>query len=524
MSALTLAGATVVDGTGAPAVTADVVINGDRIEAVAPLGTAQTEKVIDCAGLLLTPGFIDIHSHSDLTLLLDPRAASSVHQGVTLEVIGNCGHGCAPLRDPDVARAAIYGPIPKRGFFGWSTMGGYLEQLEQVRPAVNVVVLVPNGQLRLATLGREQRPASSDELRDMKRLLEEGLEAGAWGFSSGLEYATENASTEQEIDLLCTTVHRYGGFYATHTRNRDSRALAAIDEAIGTARRTGVPLQISHITPRLDTEGTLIALERVDHARADGLEVNFDMHTRMFGFTHLKNLLPLWALKGTSDEISARLRDVAMLERIHQHPNLITGVGDWNKVVLVDSVALPKFNGLSFKEIGRRLDRSAFDAAMHILIADVEQIERPMVLLLTYSEEMLRRTYEHPLCIVGSDATALAPDGVLAQEKFHGAYTWASWFLRRMVRELRALTLSDAVYRLTGLPARTLGLTDRGRIAVGYRADIAVINWADYGDTGTVAQPSQLARGVRHLFVNGVATLRDGAETGARAGLVLRRS
>lgn len=522
MTGWTLAHAEVLDGSGAPAYPADVVVRGERIEGIAAPGTAQVGRVLDCRGLLLTPGFIDIHSHSDLTLLLDPRAASSVHQGVTLEVIGNCGHGCAPLKDIDVARTAIYGPIPERGFFRWSTMAGYLQALEEARPAVNVVALVPNGQLRLAHVGRAQRPASADELARMGRDLEEGLDAGAWGFSSGLEYVQEGAASGAEIDALCRIVARRGGLYATHTRHRDRRALEAIDEAVQTAARTGVALQISHITPRAGLPEAAAALERVDQARAAGLDIGFDMHTRLFGFTHLKNLLPLWALEGTPAQIRARLADPAQQQRIRAHPNLIAGVGDWRKVVLVDSQALAECNGLGFDEIARRLGTDGLGAGLAALAADVEQIERPMVLLLTYSEEMLRLTYQHPACMPGSDATALAPDGVLAGEKFHGAYTWAAWFLRRMVRETGALALPDAVHRLTGLPARRLGLADRGRIAPGMRADIALLDWAAYGDTGTVQAPSQLARGVRHLLVNGVATLLDGTPTGERAGQVLR--
>lgn len=522
MTPITFVNASVVDGTGAEPFKADVVVSGDRIVDLAAPGSVQHGTRVDCDGLLLTPGFIDIHSHSDLTLLLDPRASSAIHQGVTLEVIGNCGHGCAPLRDIVLAKTAMYGPVPRGGFFGWNTMAGYFDKLEEARPAINVVALVPNGQLRLAHIGLQQRVASEDELAAMCRDLEVSLDAGAYGFSSGLEYVQERACSPQEIDALCHIVARRGGLYATHVRDRDRYAVQAIDEAIETSRRTGVRLQISHITPRGGMADTQAALTRIDNALADGLDVGFDMHTRLFGFTHLKNLLPMWALEGSAGEIHKRLRDPQVLERIRQHPNLISGVGDWSKIVLVDSLEFAAFNGLTFDVIASMKQITPFDAAMDVLRADVEHLQRPMVLLKTYSESVLRTTYEHPGCMPGSDATTLAPDGPLADEKFHGAYTWASWFLRRMVRETSALTLPDAIHRMTAMPAKRLGLADRGRIAAGCHADIAVIDWQRYSDSGTVGSPSQLAKGVEHVMVNGSLTLSHGRLTGERTGRLIR--
>jgi N-acyl-D-aspartate/D-glutamate deacylase len=523
MAELTLANATIVDGTGSTPYVGDVIVRGAAIDAIAPAGSAAHGEVIDCRGALLTPGFIDIHSHSDLTLLLDPRARSAIHQGVTLEVIGNCGHGCAPLADVDAARLAMYGPIPERGYFSWSSMAGYFDLLAAAAPAVNVVALVPNGQLRLSTLGREMGTADAQARAAMQRSLEDSLDAGAWGFSTGLEYVQEGATSTDEIDALATIVARRDGLYATHTRHRDHRALEAMDEAIGTAQRTGVRLQISHITPRSGLDDARRALERIDGAIDTGLDVGFDMHTRLHGFTHLKNLLPLDVQQGTPEDVRRRLADPAVIERIRAHANLIAGVGDWAKVTVIDSVARADCNGRTLAAIGADDNIDGHAVAIDILRADAEHLHRPMVLLATYSEDMLRLTFEHSGCMPGSDATTLAPDGVLAGETFHGAYTWAAWFLRRMVRETRALSLPEGIRRLTSMPAARLGLADRGRVARGCRADIAVLDWERYGERGTLAAPSQLAQGVRHVLVNGVVTLRDGAATGARAGEVIRR-
>ena len=518
---LALTGGTVIDGSGGPARRADVFVRDGMIADVGNFDVGPDTAMIDATGLVVAPGFIDIHSHSDYTLLVDPRAVSSVMQGVTLEIVGNCGFGCAPIIDPALASMAIYGALQGKTLSACST-ADYLERLEAARPAINVMTLVPNGQLRLGHVGVRATPASVDQLDKMKATLRQSLDEGAAGFSTGLEYAQESGATIEEVTALCRVVAKTGGLYATHTRNRDRLAVAAVAEAIETAQAAGVRLQVSHITPRTGIAATEHAIRLVEEARAAGLDVAFDMHTRTFGFTHLKNIVPPWVLEGPAAAIAGRLRDPANLDEFRNHPNLISGVGDWERVVLVGSRKLPELNGLTLAEIGRQQGADPIQAAVRILEIEVETLLDPMVLLKTYDEEVLAATYRHPLCMIGSDATALAPDGPLAGEVFHGAYTWAAWFYRRMVRELRVLAPEAAIYRLTGLPARTMRLADRGVLRQGARADIVAFDPERFGETGTIAQPNQLAIGMRHVIVNGVHTLRDGELTGLRAGQVLR--
>ena len=512
---------TVIDGTGAPPRRADIAVEAGRIAAIGSLDTVTGVPELDAAGLYVTPGFIDIHSHSDLTLLVDPRAASAIAQGVTTEVIGNCGHGCAPIVDPKIAKAAIYGPVQEADF-NWRSVADYLARLEAARPAVNVLALVPNGQLRLGALGSEQRRASPDELRTMKYRLAEGMEQGAFGYSTGLEYAQEIGAPEAEITELCREAARSGGLYATHTRERDSRAAEAVAEAIRTARQAGARLQISHIVPRSGAAVTQACLDLVDRARADGIDVAFDMHTRLFGFTHLKNLLPSWVLAGTSAEIAARLADQGVRARIAGHPNLIAGLGDWERVLLVHSRRFADDNGTSLAEIARRRGTDPLNAAYDMLMVEADDILRPMVILKSYTEDVLELAYRHPLCMIGSDATTLAPDGKLADETFYGAYTWAAWFWRRMVREKGVFTPEQAIAKLSALPARTLGLTDRGVLRTGACADIVAFDPEGFGETGSLEQPNRLAAGMVHVLVNGVPTRLHGTPTGRRGGAVIR--
>lgn len=520
---LILRGGTILDGTGAAPFRGDLAISGGRIAGIGAVPEVEGACVLAADGLFVAPGFIDIHSHSDLTLLVDPRAVSSVTQGVTTEVIGNCGHGCAPIDNPEIAKVAIYGPV-HRVAFGWRSIAGYLDQLQAAQPAVNVLALVPNGQLRLAAMGGARRAATEEELARMQRSLAEGLEQGAIGFSTGLEYAQEAGTTDEEIAALCRVIAPCGGLYATHTRDRDAGAVAAVEEAVRTARKAGVRLQVSHIVPRSGAAATEACIAAVDRAREQGVDAAFDMHTRFFGFTHLKNLLPDWALAGTPADIARRLRDPGARARIALHPNIITNLGDWTRVILVNSDHFEALNGTSLTEIGRLWSIPPLEAGLRILLAHVDDILRPMTILRSYSEDLLTLAYQHPRCMIGSDATALAPDGPLASEVFHGAYTWASWFWRRMVRERGLLTPAEAAARLSALPAATLGLGDRGILRTGNRADVIAFNPNGFGERGTVEQPNQPAAGMVHVIVNGVLTLCNGTLTGTRGGTVLRRS
>ena len=520
---LLIAGGTVVDGTGRPRQRADLLVERGRIAEIGFFDAPADARRLDAGGLLVAPGFIDIHSHSDFTLLLDPRAVSSITQGVTLEVVGNCGHGCAPIADPELARANIYGASGGQPI-SWRTMAEYLDRLESARPAVNVVSLAPNGNLRLAAAGAVDRPSTLEELATMTRLLEQALEEGAFGFSTGLEYGPERDCSEEEIVALCRVVARSGGLYATHTRNRAGEPDEAVAEAIRTAADAGARLQISHISvvARLTEDGR----GAVEDAARRGIDVGFDMHTRLFGTTNLSAALPPWALEGAPGAVADRLRDPRTRRELRAYPSIVTSLarGDWSRVVLFGCRARPEFSGRSIAEIAASAGAGPLDAVYDLLLEEIHDLHAPTIIAFTYREEDVRQAFEHPGCMVGSDATALAPDGPLADRSFHGAYTWAAWFFRRFVRETGTLSIEEAVRRLTSLPASRLGLEDRGVLRRGARADIAVLDPGRFGERGTTFEPNQIAEGMVHTLVNGRLALRDGIVTGDRAGEVLRRT
>jgi N-acyl-D-aspartate/D-glutamate deacylase len=524
---LVIRGGTVIDGSGSPGVRADV---GVQNAVIADIGTIEPDGVpsLDATDCIVAPGFIDIHSHSDFTLLIDPRAVSAITQGVTTEVVGNCGHGCAPVRDPEQARSNIYGFDPERGL-RWTSMAGYLDAMDAARPAVNVASLVPNGCLRLAAVGVADRPSNQDELRQMQRLLRESIDGGAIGYSTGLEYGIERACSEEEIEALCSVAKERGRFYATHTRNLDEQPEETIAEAIHAARNSGIPLQISHlqVVARLTSDGSgavARALEQIERARNEGIDVTFDMHTRLFGTTNLSAAIPAWALEGGKPAIEKRLRDESTRREMQRNPNIIVSLarGDWNRIVVFDSKATPEISRKSIRQLSEERGTNAFETIYDVLLDNIDDLHELMVIAYVYREEDIEAAFLHPLSMVGSDATSMATDGPLAGKVFHGAYTWASWYWSHFVHEKKLLSPEEAIRRLTSLPARRLGTQDRGILRRGACGDITVFEPDQVLARGTVFDPSRTATGVRHVIVNGKPALQDGVLTGTRSGRVLR--
>jgi N-acyl-D-amino-acid deacylase len=516
-----IVGGTIVDGTEAAARPGDIAIKDGSIAAIGSID-GEAVNTIDASGLYVSPGFIDIHSHSDYTLLVDPRAMSAMFQGVTLEVIGNCGFGCAPIRNAALAAGNIYGfngHVP----LGWQRLCEYFARLETAQPAVNVIALVPNGQLRLSCVGLTETPSDVEGFAMMADMLRQGLEEGAFGFSTGLEYPAEIAATEQEITRLCLIVAQHGGLYATHTRARDGGALEAVAEALRTAQKADIRLQVSHLLPRSGPSDGSRAIEMVEEARARGLDVAFDMHTRRFGTTFLSSILPPWARKGGPQVIAVLLRDAQQRSAIRQFRSILSASGNWERVVLLDNPAWPQYARLSLAEIGRLRQQDAHDAALDLLLPYVDDLSQPMVIIHCVTETQQREVFAHPLCMPGSDATSLASDGPLTGSTFHGAYSWAAWFWRFMVRDTRLLRPEEAVFKLTGLPAKTLGLKDRGVLRPGARADVAIFDPDRFEERATTFEPNQLAAGMCHVIVNGRHSLRDGKLTGQRGGEIVRR-
>ena len=522
---LVVRGGTIVDGSGTPGFPGDLAIESGRIVGMGNIPKTETALELDATGMLVTPGFIDIHSHSDFTLLVDPRAQSAVFQGVTTELIGNCGHGCAPITEPNRFTGNIYGYDPSVEI-DWHTMTEYLDRLESTRPCINVATLVPNGNLRIAAMDDPGSIASPKDVQSMGMLLEESLEAGAYGYSNGLEYALESSVSEEESTELCKIVAKAGALYATHERNKDIFAIEAIEEGIRVARDSGVRLQLSHIIPRKGSPLGSVqrVVELVDQANDAGIDVAFDSHTRLHGILNASAALPTWVLEGSIDDLIFRLSDSMIRDKIKAHPSIISNlkVVGWDRLFLFTSWARPEDVGKSFAELAPK-EGDPFDALLDLLLAEAEDPHRSLLISHAYEEDWLRYTFQHPLCALESDATSLCTDGPLSSSLFLGAYTWAAWFFRRFVRETGDFSIEQAVQKLTSMPAARIGLTDRGILRNEAAADVIVFDPERFRETGTLEDPNRLAEGMVHVIINGEVVLENGQYTGHRNGHVLRR-
>jgi N-acyl-D-aspartate/D-glutamate deacylase len=524
---LLIQGGVVVDGTGAAAYPADVAVRDGRIAAIGRDIGRGDARVIDAAGCVVAPGFIDIKTHSDWTLPLMPGAESKVRQGVTTEVIGHCGYSCAPaLPGKAEALAAYLSPSAPWLTFRETTFAGYLAGLPAT--SVNVVPLVGHNTLRLMTMGMDDRPPDPAELDHMKRLLEDALAAGAHGMSSGLFTAPGSYAKGEELVELGAILKRRGARYFTHLRDEASKVFPAIEEAITFAERTGVHVQIVHIKlSGLDNWGGAAKLLAVlADARRRGIAIDCDQYPYTAASNPLRNLFPSWLQEGGVPATLARLAEPAVRERLRAEIakdglNNFGRIASWDAVRVAISPDRPHFAGRTLGDLAREANQDGLDAACDYLIADRAQTR---IVVESISEDDVRALIASPDVMVGSDGNSVAPHGITGQGKPHPRFygTFAR-ILGRYVRDLGVLPLETAVRKMTGASAAALGLTDRGVLRQGWRADLTVFDPASVAEQATYQDPHQFAAGIRCVVVNGVPVVEGGEHTGARPGRILPR-
>lgn len=525
---LLIRGADVVDGTGSPRVRRDVSVEGGKIAAVAEPGTVEgADRIIEATpGHVLSPGFIDMHAHSDLRLLTDPGHFPKISQGVTTEVIGQDGIAYAPIDDTtlDIVRRQIAGwnGNPSDLDFSWRSVAEYLTRLDQgITP--NAAYLVPQGTLRYLAVGADQRPATPREISRMQELLAEGLTEGAVGMSSGLTYTPGMYADTSELRALCEVVADFGGFYAPHTRSYGAGALEAYQEMLDLARDTGCALHLTHATMNFGVNRGRARefLDRVDSAIADGCDVTLDTYPYLPGATTLSALLPSWAMSGGPDQALARMDDPEMRARITQDVNVNGSDGchgvtvEWETIQIsgVANSALDQYVGKTMVDIAAERGESPVDSFYDLLQQD--QLATTILQHVGH-EENVRAIMAHPHHMGGSDA-------ILVGERPHPR-AWGTFprYLGHYVREEELLGLEDCINHLTGRPAKRLGLTDRGTITEGNAADLVLFDPDTVRDTATFEEPKQQALGISHVLVNGALAIDDGQPTGNLAGHSLR--
>ncbi|MEV0178094.1 D-aminoacylase [Streptomyces sp. NPDC050625] len=534
MEQLVVRDADVVDGSGEPSYRADVVIDDGRVVSIVKEAAAagcqrpQAMRELDAEGLVLAPGFIDMHAHSDLALLRDPDHSAKAAQGVTLEVLGQDGLSYAPVDDRtlDEMRRAVAG---WNGYgedvdFDWRSVGEYLDRLDR-GIAVNAAYLVPQGTVRALAVGWEDREATPEELDRMRQLVAEGMAQGAVGMSSGLTYTPGMYARDSELTELCRVVASYGGYYCPHHRSYGAGALEAYAEMVELARQAGCPLHLTHATMNFGVnEGRapeLLAL--LDDALAAGADISLDTYPYTPGCTTLAALLPSWAGEGGPEAVLARLADEAAAERIRHHLEAVGSDGchgvpvDWDTIEIsgVTDPALGEYVGRTVEESAQLRGEAPWTTARRLL---VEDRLGSTVLHHVGHEENVRAIMRHRAHTGGSD-------GILQGAKPHPrAYGAFPHYLGRYVRELGVLSLEECVAHLTARPAARLRLPDRGLVREGYRADLVLFDPETVAAGSTFEQPRALPSGIPHVLVDGRFVIEDGRRTDILAGRAVRRT
>jgi N-acyl-D-amino-acid deacylase len=516
---------TVVDGSGKEEFKTDIAIQGDKIEEIGNLGEVEAHTIIEASGLFVTPGFIDSHSHSDEAYLVNPLSESKLRQGITTEIVGNCGFSPFPLNEEIKKR--YQKDYEDWGIdIDWNSAEEYLQRVEEAKPAVNIIPLVGQGTIRACVIGYDDRNPSEDEMQKMKDLLRDSIKAGCWGYSTGLIYPPGCFSKTEELIELARAMKDLDGIYTSHIRSEGDELLESIEEAIRIGRESDCLVEIAH----LKAAGVKNwgkgeeAINMIMQAREEGVRVGFDRYPYTASSTGLSSLLPDWAHAGGRKKTVEYITDPDTSEKmIDEMQNNLEGQNGWSSIILAHAGCdeYAKFEGLSISEIANIKDISPPILVFYILLKSKFSAS---ICAFTMSRPETEMIMTHPSCAVCTDATARAMSGPLSKGKPHPrAFGAFPKFFRNYVKEKQAISLAKAVAKTSHLPAKRFGIKGRGMIAKGYFADILLIDWSTFTDTATYENPISLSQGLEAVIVNGEIVYMDGKYTNNRPGRVLSR-
>lgn len=505
----------IVDGSGNAWFYGDVAVKDEKIVELGRLSSKEAKRIIDAQGLVVAPGFIDSHSHSDQALLTNGKAQSKIYQGVTTEVIGQCGNSAAP-RIANAAEAQQDEQLP-----AWQSMAEYLSVLESQGVAVNVIPLFGHGNIRNSVMGMADRQATAEELAAMCKLAADMMQQGAFGFSSGLIYPPGSYADTAELVAISKSVVAHGGIYATHMRNENEALLQSVGEAIAIGEQSGIPVHISHhkVCGEANWGEVQASLALIDAKRTQGIDITLDQYPYIATSTGLKVIIPQWAHADGVEAMRARVLDPEIGPRIREEILANERRWDWVLVASCSKEENKRFEGKNMEEIAAMTGKSPLASALELLLA--EDFNVGMVRF-AMCEEDVERVMRHPHVMIGSDASALA---ITAGGKPHPrAYGTFPRVLGRYVRERQVLTLEDAIRKMTSLAAARFQLWDRGLLRPGCYADITIFDQETIGDQATFVDPHRYASGIHYVLVNGQLALDKGEQTEELAGKALRNN
>jgi N-acyl-D-amino-acid deacylase len=521
---------TLINGTGAKGVLMDLAIDGTKIAGIYKQSEAKASMVIDASGMVVCPGFIDIHSHSDIHLLSNPQAHSKIHQGVTTELVGNCGGSAAPLLGS--ARTALADLANELLVdLNWTTMDEYLLRLQNLRTSVNVATLVGSETVRRCVLGDGDVQPTAEQLAHMQRLVADSILQGAFGISSGLIYAPGCYASTEELIALASTSASLGGIYASHIRGEGSTLVKAVEEAIAIGREAHSRVEISHHKACGKSNWGKVneTIKMIESAREDGIDVAFDVYPYTASSTALDTILPPWAREGGKEKTIARLMDDTTRARIVEDLQTksdsweaIAAETDWDSIVLVDfkTAENKRFENRSVLDIAHELGKKPVDAALDLIVQENMQVAG---IFHEINEDDVITVIQNSLSSIGSDGCAETPYGPGGESATHPrAYGTFPRALRYYALDKKIMSLEEAVRKMTSWPAERIGLTDRGVLSRGMAADVVVFDPEEVRDMATFEEPHRYPEGMEYVLVNGAITIEDGVHTKERAGQVIR--
>jgi len=520
----------VIDGTGNSWFKADIGILNGKIKMIGNLKGIQAASEINAEGKYVAPGFIDLHQHSDITILAAPSAESELYQGITTIINGNCGHSACPVQDKELLKSHLYGFQPEWNIeINWTSVEEYMERLKASKPAVNVGVMVGHGAIRLAVMGFSNRYCTQEELRKMKGLLIECLEQGAIGFSTGLEYSPGRNANSDELFELVKVAADMDRLYATHIRERGFKFQESLEEAINTSRVTGAKMQLSHMTPKFWAPGNYNekVIELIENARAEGMDVACDVYPYTYAAATLGHFLPPWAYTDHSKGILGLLNDKEARKEMKKYDNhglaYLAQPGKWENLILCTSRSNSNLVGKNIAEIAdmRGLE-DPYDAVFDLLLEEGSNFYNVLVCAIVKKEEDIEEMLKYRNTIVMSDSYNLSKKGVLKGTVMGpAAYSWTVHYLTHYIRKRNIISLEEGIRRITSFPAQRFGIHDRGLIKPGMWADVVIFDFQELEDNASLKNPNQYPSGIEHVFVNGGHIIKNGKHTNKRFGSVL---